>query len=56
MTAFAYMFSAALFGFGLLPWTLRGLVGRIEACKRREMVFALLLACGYFLAQESRAG
>ena len=90
VTAFARMFGAALFGFGLLLWALRGLVDKLSPGDRRGLLFALLLtnlmgfivaltqqfavwqslagwiltglfallllAYGYFLVQESKAG
>ena len=44
VTAFARMFGAALFGFGLLLWALRGLLDQLSPKGRRGFIFALLLA------------
>ena len=46
VAAFARMFGAALFSFGLLLWAIRGVVGdeRTSPGVQRGIVFALLLA------------
>lgn len=44
LAAFARMFGAALFGFGLLLWSLRGVIEAISPESRRGFIFALLLA------------
>jgi hypothetical protein len=45
IAAFASMFGAALFGYGLLLWSLRGAIDQIPLGTRRGVVFAQLLAC-----------
>ncbi len=44
LASFARMFGAALFGFGLLLFALRGVVDQASQEARRGMVFALMLA------------
>jgi hypothetical protein len=44
LASFARMFGAALFGFGLLLWALRGAVDQASPEAKRGLVFALLLA------------
>ncbi len=44
MAAFARMFGAALFGFGLILWAIRPQLKQMEASTLRGVVFALLLA------------
>jgi hypothetical protein len=44
LTAFARMFGAALFSFGLLLWSLRNVVEGISSDSRRGILFALFLA------------
>ncbi len=48
LASFARMFGAALFGFGLLLWALRGSIDQASQATRRGIVFALILA--YLLA------
>jgi len=44
VAAFARMYGAAIFGFGLLLWAIRGIVENIPNSKRRGILFSLLLA------------
>ena len=38
------MFGAALFGFGLLAWSVRGVISQVSPQARRGVLFALFLA------------
>jgi len=44
MAAFVRMFGAAMFGFGILLWSMRGSIDQVSAQTRRGLIFALLLA------------
>ena len=44
LTSFARMFGAALFGFGLLVWSVRAAISQVSPPARRGVLFALFLA------------
>lgn len=45
IAAFASMFGAALLGYGLLLWSLRGAIDQLSQRTRRGVIFAQLLSC-----------